>query len=114
MFLSKVTKNLNIFRFELFFSDRRFQEKTSNDFYQRQNFVKHPGKYDFVQLDFNPELPVETEKKNEISQPIPVSKLDQRVQDLIKLICDVRAMEEMLIELKFDAKKNPLGKENLE
>jgi poly [ADP-ribose] polymerase len=42
--------------------------------------------------------------------PIPESKLDQRIQNLIQLICDVRAMEEALLEMKFDARKNPLGK----
>ena len=43
------------------------------------------------------------------SRPIPESKLDKRVQDLIELVCNVRAMEEALLEMKFDAKKNPLG-----
>lgn len=31
-------------------------------------------------------------------------------QDLIKLICDVKSMEEAVIEMKYDAKKAPLGK----
>lgn len=44
------------------------------------------------------------------NRPIPDSKLDRRVQELIELICNVRAMEEALLEMKFDAKKNPLGK----
>lgn len=43
------------------------------------------------------------------SRPIPESTLDKRVQNLIELICNVRAMEEALLEMKFDAKKNPLG-----
>ena len=43
------------------------------------------------------------------SRPIPESTLDKRVQNLIGLICNVRAMEEALLEMKFDAKKNPLG-----
>jgi len=50
-------------------------------------------------------------KREELkSLPIPDSKLDKRVQDLIELVCNVRAMEEALLEMKFDAKKNPLGK----
>lgn len=44
------------------------------------------------------------------NQPIPLSKLDQRIQNLIQLICNVQAMEEALLEMKFDARKNPLGK----
>ncbi len=42
--------------------------------------------------------------------PVPESKLDKRIQDLIQLVCNVQAMEEALLEMKFDARKNPLGK----
>jgi poly [ADP-ribose] polymerase len=42
--------------------------------------------------------------------PVPESKLDKRLQNLIQLICNIRAMEEALLEMKFDARKNPLGK----
>ena len=41
--------------------------------------------------------------------PRPESKLDRRVQDLIRLVCNIQAMEEALLEMKFDARKNPLG-----
>ena len=30
-------------------------------------------------------------------------------QALIQLICDVKAMEEAVVEMKYDAKKAPLG-----
>lgn len=40
----------------------------------------------------------------------PESQLDLRVQELIKLICNVQAMEEMMIEMKYDIKKAPLGR----
>ena len=30
-------------------------------------------------------------------------------QELINLICDLRAMEEAVVEMKYDAKKAPLG-----
>jgi hypothetical protein len=38
-----------------FFSNR-FKEKTRNDFYHRDTFTKYPGKYDYVQLDYNPSV----------------------------------------------------------
>ncbi|CAF3853919.1 unnamed protein product, partial [Rotaria sp. Silwood1] len=44
------------------------------------------------------------------SLPVPESKLDKRIQKLIQLICNIQAMEEALLEMKFDARKNPLGK----
>ncbi|CAF3963271.1 unnamed protein product [Adineta steineri] len=100
----------------------KFSDKTKNDFYHRDTFTKYPGKYDYVQLDYNPSTSKKTEENEENkkkreealeeakSRPIPESKLDKRVQNLIELVCNVRAMEEALLEMKFDAKKNPLGK----
>ena len=41
---------------------------------------------------------------------MPPSKLEKRIQDLIELICNVTEMENILKEMKFDAKKAPLGK----
>lgn len=38
------------------------------------------------------------------------SKLDKRVQELIKLICDVNILNKTLSEIGYDAKKMPLGK----
>lgn len=55
------------------------------------------------------------EEKDSVDAPIkeekPVleSKLDKRIQNLIELICNVQAMEEMLREMKYDTKKAPLG-----
>lgn len=40
----------------------------------------------------------------------PESQLDLRVQELIRLICDVKTMEEVMVEMKYDTKKAPLGR----
>jgi len=37
------------------------------------------------------------------------SKLDERVQYLIKLICNLDMMKESLVEMEFDINKMPLG-----
>lgn len=37
-----------------FFVSHRFNDKTKNDFYHRDTFTKYPGKYDYVQIDYNP------------------------------------------------------------
>ncbi|XP_030395389.1 poly [ADP-ribose] polymerase 2-like isoform X4 [Gopherus evgoodei] len=47
-------------------------------------------------------------------QPKPASRLDPRVQALLGLICDLQAMEEMVLEMKYDTKKAPLGKLTVE
>ena len=41
---------------------------------------------------------------------MPESKLEKRLQDLIEMICNISEMESLLKEMKFDAKKAPLGK----
>ncbi|KAF3698666.1 Poly [ADP-ribose] polymerase 2 [Channa argus] len=38
------------------------------------------------------------------------SKLDVKIQSLLELICDLKAMEECVLEMKFDIRKAPLGK----
>lgn len=37
------------------------------------------------------------------------SQLDVKIQSLLELICDVKAMEECVLEMKFDTRKAPLG-----
>ncbi|CAF0734869.1 unnamed protein product [Adineta steineri] len=96
---------------------KKFSDKTKNDFYYRDAFTKYPGKYDYVQLDYNPSNKLDENNKTQLATieqlkglPVPESKLDPRIQNLIQLVCNVRAMEEALLEMKFDARKNPLGK----
>ena len=45
-----------------------------------------------------------------IKKEIPKSELSSAVQDLIGLICDIKTMEESVIEMEYDTKKAPLGK----
>jgi poly [ADP-ribose] polymerase len=41
---------------------------------------------------------------------MPPSNLDEKVQNLIELICNVTEMEKALKEMKYDSQKAPLGK----
>lgn len=99
--------------------ESKFYAKTHNSWENKDTFEKVPGKYDLVVKDYesadtnyNDELNAAVKKtENEKSkQPVPDSKLDKSVQDLINLICNIREMESMLREFKYDAKKAPLGK----
>ncbi|XP_036151965.1 poly [ADP-ribose] polymerase 2 isoform X1 [Myotis myotis] len=92
---------------------KKFLDKTKNNWEDREKFKKVPGKYDMVQMDYttNTQNEEETKKEESLKSPLkPESQLDLRVQELIKLICNVQAMEEMMIEMKYDTKKAPLGK----
>ncbi|XP_052818983.1 poly [ADP-ribose] polymerase 2-like isoform X2 [Mya arenaria] len=93
---------------------KKFQDKTKNDWANRSKFVKVPGKYDLLQMDYSSKGMDETDapelkKKNSITK-YPDSKLDKRLQSVIDLICDVKNMEEAVMEMQYDAKKAPLGK----
>ncbi len=46
-----------------------------------------------------------------VSSPpeIKPCQLNSKVQSLLELICDIKAMEECVLEMKFDIKKAPLG-----
>ena len=136
--------------------EKKFSDKTRNDWSERHNFVKVSGKYDLVGTDLGNDdededgedlvdIGVSTEIKKEenglskpdvskengkskskskinsstrsiqgistnpISEPVEC-KLELAVQDLIRMICDVRTMEQAARDIEFDTKKTPLGK----
>jgi poly [ADP-ribose] polymerase 2/3/4 len=97
----------------------KFYVKTGNRWDEKDSFEKYPGKYDLVHKDYC----LENDKKEEVKAEeikdeikeeekveIPPSKLDKRVQDLIEMVCNITEMENLLKEMKYDAKKSPLGK----
>ncbi|XP_034849836.1 poly [ADP-ribose] polymerase 2 [Mirounga angustirostris] len=91
---------------------KKFLDKTKNNWKDREKFEKVPGKYDMLEVDYTTNTRIEEESKKEsLNSPLkPESQLDLRVQELIELICNVQAMEEMMVEMKYDTKKAPLGK----
>ncbi|XP_041376216.1 poly [ADP-ribose] polymerase 2-like [Gigantopelta aegis] len=95
---------------------KKFSDKTKNDWADRKGFAKVPGKYDLLAMDYSSgnqeedEVDASLKKESSINGSLPDSKLDKRLQDLINLICDVKSMEEAVTEMKYDAKKAPLGK----
>ena len=98
---------------------KKFSDKTVNQWEERHDFVKHPGKYDLVKIDYNnddnDDDAVDAGIKQEPIKEEPVeSKLPQSVQDLISLICNIKTMEEAVIEMQYDTKKAPLGKVTVE
>ncbi|KAB5579650.1 hypothetical protein PHYPO_G00197420 [Pangasianodon hypophthalmus] len=93
---------------------KKFFDKTKNEWTQRANFEKVPGKYDMVFMDYS--LNDKEESMAVMSTPSEMkpSQLDDRLQALMELICDIKAMEECVLEMKFDTKKAPLGKLTVE
>lgn len=105
---------------------KKFLDKTKNHWENRANFVSHPGKYTLLEIDYNPDEDDDDKKEDNDTKKSTggedenddkkkkeevKSKLDKRLQDLIKLIFDMKMMESILTsEYEFDAKKQPLGK----
>ncbi|XP_042331963.1 poly [ADP-ribose] polymerase 2 isoform X2 [Sceloporus undulatus] len=91
---------------------KKFLDKTKNEWAKRCNFQKVSGKYDLLHLDYeaNDAGGDEAAPQKTSSCPKPVSLLEPRVQALVQLICNIRTMEEMVMEMKYDTRKAPLGK----
>ncbi|XP_036452139.1 poly [ADP-ribose] polymerase 2 isoform X2 [Colossoma macropomum] len=89
---------------------KKFFDKTKNEWEGRGNFEKVSGKYDLVFMDYSSND--KEEDAAAVSTPVQKkpSQLDIKVQSLLELICDIKAMEECVLEMKFDTKKAPLGK----
>ncbi|XP_033626574.1 poly [ADP-ribose] polymerase 2-like isoform X2 [Asterias rubens] len=91
--------------------EKKYWDKTRNEWSLKNSFEKVPGKYDMLKMDYT----VDTKAKDEpdagkVKKEKVASKLDKKVQDLIQLICNIQAMEDMVVEMKYDAQKAPLGK----
>uniref|UniRef100_UPI0025AE271C poly [ADP-ribose] polymerase 2 n=1 Tax=Doryrhamphus excisus TaxID=161450 RepID=UPI0025AE271C len=93
---------------------KKFFDKTKNEWEHRASFEKVPGKYDMVYMDYSTSSKEEKEDQPVAKVSKKTSKLDMKVQSLLELICDLKAMEEVVLEMKFDTRKAPLGKLTLE
>uniref|UniRef100_A0A7E4VHP3 Poly [ADP-ribose] polymerase n=1 Tax=Panagrellus redivivus TaxID=6233 RepID=A0A7E4VHP3_PANRE len=84
----------------------KFVDKTNNEFSERHNFVKCKGKYALIEMDFSKK----TEPRSLTEETTVESKLPSAVQELLKLICDMKKMEEAARNLDYDSTRAPLGK----
>ena len=91
--------------------EKKFKDKTKNNWDERDDFVKYPGKYDLVILDYSAKKDEdETVETEEVKKEPVESKLDHRLLSLIELISNIKAMESAVVEMNYDVKKSPLGK----
>uniref|UniRef100_A0A3P8TZN4 Poly [ADP-ribose] polymerase n=1 Tax=Amphiprion percula TaxID=161767 RepID=A0A3P8TZN4_AMPPE len=89
---------------------KKFLDKTKNEWEQRDSFDKVAGKYDLVFMDYSTNKKEENQTVVDAAPEKKTCKLDVKVQSLLELICDLKAMEECVLEMKFDTRKAPLGK----
>ncbi|XP_028151640.2 poly [ADP-ribose] polymerase-like [Diabrotica virgifera virgifera] len=82
----------------------QYKKKTGNDWNNRHDFKKQPNMMYPIDVDFAEE----DFKKYEISETPSV--LPTPVQDLLKMIFDINAMQKLMLEFELDTQKMPLGK----
>ena len=107
--------------------EKKFKEKTKNEWSNRANFKHVKGKYDLIEMDHGNDddadddneksdedvedvINNKLEEKRQSRATMPGSKLNIRVQELIKLIFDIKMFESTLVSYDIDVKKMPLGK----
>lgn len=83
-----------------------YEDKTGNKWKPGKKFVKKPGKFYPVEIDYNTDS---SEPKLLDVSKATGSKLPARTQSLISLMFDIEHMKNTLIELEVDVKKMPLG-----
>lgn len=81
-----------------------YEERTGN-FFGEKTFVKYPGKYYKMDIDYG-----EEEEVRKLAGSSIQSKLHTPVQDLIQMLFDVNMMKQMMLEFDLDTEKMPLGK----
>ena len=98
--------------------ETKFYDKTHNNWDERNMFQHVPGKYDMVDIDYgededmdvDSEVKPKKESEIEAKEDDVASKLHSSLQSFIEFICDVKAFESIVKEMKYDTKKAPLGK----
>ena len=98
--------------------EKKFYDKTDNNWEERDNFVKTPGKYDLLAIDYgedeeeklSKEEPKKSQDSDEEMDQEVASKLHTSLQSLIEFVSDIKAFESIMKEMKYDTKKAPLGK----
>uniref|UniRef100_A0A182VQR6 Poly [ADP-ribose] polymerase n=1 Tax=Anopheles minimus TaxID=112268 RepID=A0A182VQR6_9DIPT len=83
-----------------------FLEKTDND-WERHNtkYHKMPGMFYPIEIDYS-----ETKTKRLAENSAIQSKLAPAVQELVRMLFDVDAMNRVMLEFELDMEKMPLGK----
>ena len=85
----------------------KFKDKTKNKWGERNSFEKKEGKYDLVAVDHCQQEAASVVKDE---GHLPHSRLPKPVQELVRLVCSLKTMEEAVMEMQYDTRKAPLGK----
>ncbi|KAG9277107.1 poly ADP-ribose polymerase 3 [Astyanax mexicanus] len=94
--------------------EKKFKDKTKNNWSDRENFVSHSGKYTLIEVDGDQDAEVKVDavdgRAAEVKKNILPCTLDDPTQRLIKFIFNNDMFKEAMENMNLDIKKMPLGK----
>ncbi|XP_017271173.1 protein mono-ADP-ribosyltransferase PARP3 [Kryptolebias marmoratus] len=94
--------------------EKKFKDKTKNNWSDRTNFVPHSGKYTLIEVDGEQDAEVKVDAVDgnalETSKIVLPCTLDEATQKLINLIFSNDMFKEAMECMNLDIKKMPLGK----
>ncbi|CAL9120578.1 unnamed protein product [Musa textilis] len=92
--------------------EKKFYDKTKNQWCLRKEFKCHPKCYTWLEMDYtdseNGTAPDKTCQPS--SSQLRATKLDSRIAKFISLICNISMMKQQMLEIGYNAEKLPLGK----
>ncbi|XP_043098906.1 protein mono-ADP-ribosyltransferase PARP3 [Puntigrus tetrazona] len=96
--------------------EKKFKDKTKNNWSDRENFVSYSGKYTLIEVDGDQDAEVKVDTvdggdvKVKTEQHVLPCTLDGATQRLIRFIFDNDMFKEAMTSMNLDIKKMPLGK----
>lgn len=94
--------------------EKKFRDKTGNSWSEvcndKSKFVPRKNKYTLLERDYGEDMDVDEDVKGSPSSKVPESKLHPKIQDVVRMIFDISAFKNIMVELNYDASKLPLGK----
>lgn len=89
--------------------EKTFKDKTGNEWRDRKNLKKVYGKFLPLEIDFSDDGSKPGDGAEMKTQGY-TGTLPQATQDFVKLVFDIKAMNDALKEMEIDTQKMPLGK----
>ncbi|XP_066554199.1 protein mono-ADP-ribosyltransferase PARP3 [Amia ocellicauda] len=90
--------------------EKKFKDKTKNDWKNRENFVSHPGKYTLIEVDGDEDVEVKVDTVDSAPKRVLPCTLNNHTKELIELIFSNDMFKEAMEGMNLDIKKMPLGK----
>ncbi|XP_019736511.1 poly [ADP-ribose] polymerase 3-like [Hippocampus comes] len=94
--------------------EKKFKDKTKNNWSDRMNFVSHSGKYTLIEVDGEQDAEVKVDSVDgtavKVTKNVLPCTLDKATQALIQLIFSNDMFKEAMECMNLDVKKMPLGK----